>query len=473
MTEIKFGTDGWRAIIADDFTVDNLKRVAYATAVWMKEKYPDSSCVVGYDCRFGGKLFAETTARILASNGIHVYLSPDFVSTPMVSLATNRLSAGCGIIITASHNPPSYNGFKIKGNYGGPALPEMIDEVEKLVPARYEGDYRAFDDLKAEGKIEYYDMEGLYINHAKNSFDMDAIRRSGLRIGYDAMYGAGQRAVKQLLPEAVTLHCDYNPSFHGQAPEPIMKNLQPFSDMIRADGKIDFAFATDGDADRIGILDGKGEFVDSHHIILLLVNYLHKFKGMNGKVVNSFSCTSKIGKLCEKYSLENIVTKIGFKYICGHMLEDNVLVGGEESGGIAVANHIPERDGVWIALTIIEFMVKTGKSLDLLIQEIYDAVGSFALERYDLHVENTLKEQTVADLRSGKYNAFQDYKITKMEDKDGYKFHIEKGENNGSWVMVRASGTEPVLRIYAEAPNYNEAVNILDTTQETLFGKEM
>ncbi|MGZ5243035.1 MAG: phosphoglucomutase/phosphomannomutase family protein, partial [Bacteroidia bacterium] len=289
MSDIKFGTDGWRAIIADDFTVDNVKRVAYATALWMKDKYPDSSAVVGYDCRFGGKLFAETTARVLASNGIHVYISPDFVSTPMVSLATNRLSAGCGIIITASHNPPSYNGYKIKGNYGGPALPEMIDEVEKLLPAKYDGNFRAFDDLKAEGKIEYYDMEGLYITHAKNSFDMEAIRNSGLRVGYDAMYGAGQRAVKALLPDALALHADYNPWFNGQAPEPILKNLQPFAEMIRKDGKIDFAFATDGDADRIGILDSNGEFVDSHHIILMLVNYLHKYKGMSGKVVNSFS----------------------------------------------------------------------------------------------------------------------------------------------------------------------------------------
>lgn len=472
MSDIKFGTDGWRAIIADDFTVDNVKRVAYATALWMKDKYPDSSAVVGYDCRFGGKLFAETTARILASNGIHVYISPDFVSTPMVSLATNRLSAGCGIIITASHNPPSYNGYKIKGNYGGPALPEMIDEVEKLLPAKYDGDFRAFDDLKAEGKIEYYDMEGLYITHAKNSFDMEAIRNSKIRVGYDAMFGAGQRAVKALLPDAITLHADYNPSFLGQAPEPILKNLQPFSEMIRKDGKIGFAFATDGDADRIGILDSHGEFVDSHHIILMLVNYLHKYKGMSGKVVNSFSCTSKIGKLCEKYGLENIVTKIGFKYICGYMIEEEVLVGGEESGGIAVANHIPERDGVWIALTILEYMAKSGKSMELLIQEIYDAVGEFALERYDLHVENELKERTVADLKAGKYTSFGDYKVTGTEDKDGNKFHLSKDGNNGSWVMMRASGTEPVLRIYAEAKNHQEAVNILDAAQETLFGKE-
>jgi phosphomannomutase len=467
MTDIKFGTDGWRAIIADDFTVENVKRVAQATLLWMKDKYPDAPAVVGYDCRFGGKLFAEATARVLASNGVMVYLSPDFVSTPMVSLAAKHLNAGCGIIITASHNPPSYNGYKIKGNYGGPALPEMIDEVEKRVPKKFSGEFDSIEKLKAEGKVEYCDMEILYIEHAKKSFDMQAIRSSRLKIGYDAMYGAGQRAVMRLLPDAVTLHCDFNPSFHGQAPEPIMKNLQPFTEMIRKHGEIDFAFATDGDADRIGILDGEGRFIDSHHIILMLINYLHKYKGLKGKVVNSFSCTSKIGSLCKQYGLENIVTKIGFKYICGYMIDDDVMVGGEESGGIAVANHIPERDGVWIALTIIEYMAKTGKSMQTLIREIYDKVGTFALERFDLHVENELKNKIIAKLKAGEYKSFGPYTVQSSEDMDGFKYHL----SDNSWVMMRASGTEPVLRIYSEAPDYGEAVKILQAAQKELFGE--
>lgn len=466
MTDIKFGTDGWRAIIADDFTVDNVKRVAHATLLWMQKNYPNMPAVVGYDCRFGGKLFAETTARVLASNGVKVYLSPDFVSTPMISLAAKKLDAACGIIITASHNPPSYNGFKIKGNYGGPALPEMIDEVEKNLTASYTGPFESFEKLKDEGKIDYRDMETMYVEHAQKSFDMQAIHSSGLRIGYDAMYGAGQRAVARLLPDAKTLHCDFNPSFHGQAPEPILKNLQPFAEMIRKDGKIDFAFATDGDADRIGILDCDGRFVDSHHIILMLVAYLHKFKGLNGQVVNSFSCTSKIGNLCKQYGLENIVTKIGFKYICGYMIDGDVMVGGEESGGIAVANHIPERDGVWIALTLIEYMAKSGKSMKALIQEIYDQVGTFALDRFDLHVENELKNKIIAKLKAGEYKSFGPYKVQSSEDMDGFKYHL----TDDSWVMMRASGTEPVLRIYSEAPTQAEAVKILEAAQKELFG---
>jgi len=466
MTEIKFGTDGWRAIIADDFTVDNVKRVAAATAAWIKT-LPSSSktAVIGYDCRFGGKLFAETTARVLASQGIQVWLSTDFVSTPMVSLAALRQKASCGIIITASHNPPSYNGFKIKGSYGGPALPEMIDAVEKNIAGAYSGAFETLEDLQQKGLILALDMEEMYFQHAESSFDMEAIRNSGIRIGYDAMYGAGQRVVGRLLPNAKAFHAEFNPSFHGQAPEPIIKNLQQISHYISSNKNIDFAFATDGDADRIGVLDSRGAFVDSHHLILMLINYLYKFKGMGGKIVNSFSCTSKIGKMCELYGLENLVTKIGFKYICGHMITENVLIGAEESGGIAVANHIPERDGAWIALTLLEYMAKTGKSLDDLIKEVYDAVGTFSMERYDLHVEDAQKQKIVAALQAREYTQFGPYTITGYDDLDGFKCFL----HDGSWVMVRASGTEPVLRIYSEAANHTEAIKVLDATKATLF----
>jgi phosphomannomutase len=467
MTQIKFGTDGWRAIIADDFTVDNVKRVAGATATWLKKEYPGPSAVIGYDCRFGGKLFAETTARVLASNGIKVFLSPDFASTPMVSLATQNKKASCGVIITASHNPPSYNGYKIKGYYGGPALPEMIEEVERQLPDQYTGSFHSLEDLLHSGQIEYFDMEKLYREHAESKFDMNAIRKSGIRIAYDGMYGAGHRVVGQLLPDAIMFHSDFNPSFKGQAPEPILKNLKEIAEFIKKDGKVDFAFATDGDADRIGVLNSKGEFVDSHHIILMLINYLYKHKGMNGKIVNSFSCTSRIGDMCRQYGLENIVTKIGFKYICSYMIKDNVLIGAEESGGIAVANHIPERDGVWIALTLLEYMAKSGKSLENLIQEVYDTVGTFSLERYDLHVEDEEKNRIVNALKNDAYKQFGPYTVKRREDMDGFKYHLSDNE----WVMMRASGTEPVLRIYAEAATHDDAIKILDAAQATLFEK--
>jgi phosphomannomutase len=469
MNPIKFGTDGWRAIIADDFTVENVKRVSTATLQWMKNEQKDKPVVIGYDCRFGGKLFAETAARVMAAGGVKVLISPGFVSTPMISLAAKQLQAGCGIIITASHNPPAYNGFKLKGGYGGPALPEVIDQVENLIPAEYIGELPEFETLETAGKIEYFDMEQFYYDHAERSFDMKAIRESGLNIAYDAMFGAGQKIVKRLLPKAITLHAEPNPGFNGQAPEPIMKNLKPFVHLISELGDVDFAFATDGDADRIGVFDRTGNFIDSHHIILMLTQYLHKYKGMTGDIVNSFSCTSRISKMTEEYGLKNQVTKIGFKYICGHMITDDVLVGGEESGGIAVKNHIPERDGVWIALTLIEFMVKSGKTMEDLIEEIYAITGPFALERYDLHISEKEKERIISALKKGQYKEFGPYKVEKTEDLDGYKFHL----GGGRWVMVRPSGTEPVLRVYAEAGDYEEAVKILDAAKETLLEKHL
>jgi phosphomannomutase len=467
MSDIKFGTDGWRAIIADDFTVHNVKRVSAATAKWILNQNTGGSAVIGYDCRFGGKLFAETSARVLASYGIKVWLSTDFASTPMVSLATLKQKTSCGIIITASHNPPSYNGFKIKGNYGGPALPDMIEAVEKNIETGYHGKFETLEDLIQKGMVQYLDMETMYREHAESHFDMEAINKSGIRIGYDAMYGAGQRVVSQLLPNATAFHADFNPSFHGQAPEPILKNLKEISNYIKTNKNIDFAFATDGDADRIGVLDANGDFVDSHHLILMLINYLYKFKGMKGKIVNSFSCTSRIAKMCEKYGLENLVTKIGFKYICGHMITEDVLIGAEESGGIAVANHIPERDGAWIALTLLEYMAKSGKSLADLIKEVYDVVGHFTMERYDLHVDDANKERIVKALKAREYKNFGEFAITGYDDLDGFKCLL----HDGSWVMARASGTEPVLRIYTEASSYEEAIKILDATRDALFEK--
>ena len=467
MSDIKFGTDGWRAIIADDFTVDNVKRVAAATAEWINNSSLNHSAVVGYDCRFGGKLFAETTARVLASNGITVWLSTGFASTPMVSLATVKQNAGCGIIITASHNPPAYNGYKIKGNFGGPALPEMISEVEKYIPEKYAGKFESMENLFEQKQILHIDMEAMYFAHAEASFDMEAIRNSGIRISYDGMYGAGQRVTAQLLPKAKMFHCDYNPSFHGLAPEPILKNLEEIALHIKTNKDTDFAFATDGDADRIGVLDSSGNFVDSHHLILILINYLSRVKKMEGKIVNSFSCTSKIGKMCQEYGLENIVTKIGFKYICAIMISDNVLIGAEESGGIAVAGHIHERDGVWIALTLLEYMAKSGKSLEELIKEVYDVTGTFAMERYDLHVEDDDKERIVNALKNKEYKKFGAYTITGYEDLDGFKCNLAEG----GWVMARASGTEPVLRIYSEAATSAEAFKILDAAKATLFEK--
>ncbi len=466
MTKIKFGTDGWRAIIADDFTVDNVARVSVAVAQWVKKNFPNNpSIVVGHDCRFAGELFAETCTKVFVSNGIKVHLAKGFVSTPMVSLGAVQLKASLGVILTASHNPPSYNGYKLKGSYGGPLIPEHVQEIEDVIPSAH-GLKLADIDLKkaqADGLISIVDLEGMYVQHVEKNFDLDAIRESGLKLGYDAMYGAGQNVIPRILPQTALLHCVNDPSFKGQAPEPIHKNLIEFSELIKKTG-IDCGLATDGDADRIGLYNSKGEFVDSHHIILLLIHYLVKYKKFTGKVVVAVSTTPKVEKMCKHYGLEYQVVKIGFKWICGIMITDDVLLGGEESGGIAIKGHIPERDGIWMGLTIWEYMARSGKTLEELIHEVYAIVGPFSYDRSDLHISESLKQDVLKACTENKYTKFGELEVRRLETIDGWKYHFD----NDQWLMIRASGTEPVLRTYAESNSLENARKILAACKETI-----
>jgi phosphomannomutase len=463
---IKFGTDGWRAIIAREYTTDNVARVTVAAAQWLKAMSDKPSVVVGHDCRFGGQLFAETTARVFSAMGVHVKLAKGFVSTPMISLGAFKLGCEAGIVITASHNPPDYNGYKLKSGYGGPTIPEEIAKVEAMIPDEARIPSESVEHFVSTGMIEYVDLETMYLDHVRASFDMDTINNSGKVLAFDAMYGAGQRVVPMLLPKAVLLHCDDNPGFKGQAPEPIHRNLLELSRLVATDPGIDMGLANDGDADRIGMYDGAGVFVDSHHIILLLIHYLHKYKGLNGKVVVAFSVSDKVKKLCAAYGLEIEITKIGFKYICGKMVTDDVLLGGEESGGIAVKGHVPERDGVWCGLLLLEFMAKTGKSLRELIQEVYDVVGAFSFDRNDFHLDEAVKQDIIKKCESGAYTSFGSYNVERTETIDGYKYHLDENR----WIMIRPSGTEPVLRVYAEAPDAAEVVRVLAAAKATLLG---
>ncbi len=467
MYKIKFGTDGWRAIIAKEFTVENVARVTEGTALWMKKNFKNPSVVVGHDCRFAGELFAETTAKVFAAHGIKVLLATGFVSTPMISFGAKNHGCDLGIIITASHNPPSYNGYKVKAGYGGPLTPELIAEIEPLIPdaSGIDIDHMKLSDLEKKGMLQYVSLEDEYIAHVEKNFDLDAIRNSGLNLAYDAMYGAGQNVIRRLFPDATLLHCDYNPSFDGQAPEPILRNLEEFAEVIKVAGDIDCGLATDGDADRIGLFDSKGNFVDSHHIILLLIHYLVKYKKMDGKVCTAFSTTVKIKNICAHYGMKLETVKIGFKYICGIMVKEDVLLGGEESGGIAIKGHIPERDGIWMGLVIWEFMAKSGKSLNELIQEVYEITGPFAFERVDLHLDETVKQKIIANCEQGAYKSFGNYKIQRVEDLDGWKYFLD----DETWVMIRPSGTEPVLRTYAEASSREEAFRILDAVKTVLL----
>lgn len=472
MYKIKFGTDGWRAIIAKDFTVENLARVAEGTAKWLltNPKFSQFSTplrvVVGHDYRFAGELFAQITAKVLAYHGIQVFVAKGFVSTPMVSLGTLKQNATLGIIITASHNPPSYNGFKLKGSYGGPLLPKEVLEIENLIPERPSVDVDTVS--ISHPLISYIDLEKLYLKQIEKSFDLKSIWKSKMNFAYDAMYGAGQNVIRKILPNTQLLHCDYNPAFGRTAPEPIAKNLKELSALVKRSkgkNKITCALATDGDADRLGLFDSRGNFVDSHHIILLLIHYLCKYKKMRGKVCVAFSTTSRIRKMCEHYGLPLQVVKIGFKYICEIMNKEDVLLGGEESGGIAIKGHIPERDGIWMGLTLFEFMAKSRKSLEELVKEVYAITGSFAFERNDLHLSEEIKNRIIENCRKGVYNSFGKYNVQCVEDLDGWKYFFNEEE----WVMIRASGTEPVLRIYAESYTRKRALDILSAAKKTLL----
>ncbi len=464
MSQIKFGTDGWRAIIAKEYTVANVERVAEGTAKWMLKRGM-KQVVIGYDCRFGGAMFTDTVVSVLGNYGIKSILSTHFSSTPMVSLGVVKTKSDLGIVITASHNPPSYNGYKLKSSYGGPSVPSDIEEVEAMIPLTALSSFPSVDELKEQGLVEYIDLEQMYLDHVYQGFDMNLILNSGVVLAFDAMYGAGQNVIRRLFPDARLLHCEYNPSFMGQAPEPIARNLKELSNLVANDPKINLGLANDGDADRIGLFDEDGKFVDSHHILLLLLYYLFEYKKQTGKVVITFSVTDKMKKLAELYGLECEITQIGFKYIAEIMTKEDVLVGGEESGGLAVKGHIPERDGVWIGLMVMEFMAKTGKSVKELIKDIYAKVGSFDFDRDDLHLTNEKKLEVMEKCRSGKITHLGERPVIRTEDLDGYKFYISEDE----FIMVRASGTEPLLRVYCQAPDATAVRQILNMAKETLL----
>ncbi len=465
MTDIRFGTDGWRAIIALDYTVDNVKRIADATAQWMLSKNM-TKVVIGHDTRFGGSMFAETTAMVMAHHGIHVWLGKSFVSTPMISLGIVLLKTDMGIVITASHNPPSYNGFKLKSSYGGPTIPSDIAGVEEKIQSVIPTISKSFNEYVEDGTIKRVDLEDMYLKHIEAHFDLEAIRNSNIQLAYDAMYGAGQNIMKILFPDALLMHCDENPSFKGQAPEPIDKNLHMLSRTIKSSPHLNLGLAHDGDGDRIGMYDEDGNFVDSHHILLLLLLYLAEYKKMTGKVVITFSVTEKMKKMADHFGFETEITKIGFKYIAEIMINEDVLVGGEESGGLAVKGYIPERDGVWIGLMVMEFMAKTGKSVKELIQEVYSIVGPFSSDRDDLHIDNETKWAIIKKCEDGEITHIGSRPVVKTETIDGFKFYVADDE----WIMVRPSGTEPVLRVYAQAKNAEATRKLLNEAHASLNG---
>ncbi len=465
MDIIKFGTDGWRAIIAQDFTVYNVARVTRALADWLKQTYPAPTVVIGHDCRFGGELFAESAAAVLCENGVKVLLAKGFVSTPMVSLGVKEMKAQQGVVITASHNPPSYNGYKLKGPHGGPSSPADIASVEALIPDDILLPGKTLKYWEEEGMLSYIDLEKLYLDYLKDKFNFEQLNQAPYKMAYDAMFGAGQNVIRKTLPAAVLIHCEDNPSFKGTAPEPIHKNLSELSGLMSNTPELKIGLATDGDADRIGLYDEDGNFVDAHHIILLLIHYLSQYKKLTGKVVIACSVTDRVKKMCAQYDLAVEVTPVGFKYISEKMVTDDILLGGEESGGIAIKGHIPERDGIFDGLIIYEYMQETGKTLKELCQEIYKVVGPFVYERNDITLDESLKQQIIQNAQNGIYTSFGKYNVSSVETIDGIKYYLD----NDCWMMLRASGTEPLLRIYVEGNSREEASAILEAVKQTIL----
>jgi phosphomannomutase len=459
--QIKFGTDGWRGVIARDFTFDNLSLVAQATMDYLnREGLGNKPLIIGYDRRFMSRDFARRVAEVAAGNGIHVCLTDDYAPTPAVSWAVHDLGAGAGVMITASHNPPEYNGFKIKEAYGGSARPSTTKILEEIVSYNVTNGRRVvecpFDEARRTGMIELFDPRESYFHQLNRYVDLNLIARAGIAAVVDPMYGAGSGFIPRLLNGVDEIHNSENPAFGGVPPEPIGDNLQELAGLLKA-GRYQVGLALDGDADRIGAIDETGEFFSSHCIYTVIMRHLIEHKGLRGGVVKTVSSTRMIDLLAEKYGLPLFETPIGFKHICELMMEKDILMGGEESGGLGVKGHIPERDGILMALLLLEAMAVSGKGLRQLLNETMDEIGHFYYRRVDRRIENDAKEELVIRLKEQPPLEIAGRTVVGTNFSDGFKFIFEDGD----WLLIRPSGTEPVLRLYSEAASVEQVDRLL------------
>jgi phosphomannomutase len=471
MSVIKFGTDGWRGIIADDFTFENVRIAAAAIANYLhasedpREDIAKGVCI-GYDTRFASDRFARTVAEVLAASGIPVKLASAITPTPALSYAVRESGAGGGVMITSSHNPYQWNGVKYKAYYGGSGKPSIIAAIEA----------RLGEPLPQTGKaaaIEEVDFLPPYLDAIKRFADLDMIAKSGFKFAIDCMYGAGSGIIagifKSIGVEYVEIRAEHDPLFPGINPEPIEPNIRMLQETVVAQ-QCDAGLITDGDADRIGAADEQGNFVDPHKIYAVLLEWLLSKKQWPGDVTRAFNTTLMLDRIAERYGRRLYEHGIGFKFVCDLMLEKDILIGGEESGGIGISRHLPERDGLLNSLLLANVMAEENKTLGRLVAQLQERYGEHHYGRIDLHIADDLKNAAIARARAG-VKEFAGMKVEGVETLDGIKFFLDNPEAKSkpnaarTWLLLRASGTEPLMRIYSESCSKESVARLLEAAR--------
>ena len=471
-TFIKFGTDGWRAVIGEDYTFDNVRACAASVAMYLKKHgLADLGLVVGYDARYASEDFADAVAEVVAAQGIKVALTSVLCPTPVVSYSIINRKAGGGVVITASHNPWRWNGFKYKPDYGGSASPEIVAQLEEPLPDLVGRDipHMEIGAAKAAGMVEMFDPRPPYLAQLARLIDLESLKSAGLNVAYDAMYGTGAGYFGALLDGGKTnvteLHGFRNPVFPGMhAPEPIARNLGEM-EALMAKGGFDVGIATDGDADRVGIADENGNFINQLQVFALLTYYLLETRGERGAIIKSITTTAMVQRLGEIYNVPVHETQVGFKFLGPKMMETNALIGGEESGGYGFRGHVPERDGILAGLYMLDFIARTGKKPSELLAELYAKVGPHYYDRLDIALKEEDRAKIWKRAEDARPDAVAGIKVTARDTTDGFRFSLgDKG-----WLLFRFSGTEPLVRIYAEVVGDQSLVQkVLDAGREII-----
>ena len=460
--QIKFGTDGWRGVIAEDYTFDNVRRATQGFAAYLLQAGKQGQTViVGFDKRFDSEFFGAAAAEVLAANGFVVHLTDGPTPTPVISFSVVNHHAAAALNITASHNPPTDNGFKVRNEFGGAIDPDGLKKIESLIPDSVEQVKREdIDQAIAAGHVTRFNAAPAYIEHLKDLIDLDPIRKAGLTVMVDSMWGNGGGWFANLLAggstKVIEIHKDRNPSFpEMKRPEPIQPNID-VGLKATVDNKADVLIITDGDADRLGVGDEHGEFINQLRVYALLAYYLLEIRGQRGAIVKTLSTTTMLNKLGQLYNVPVYETGVGFKYVAPKMLETDAMIGGEESGGYAFRGNVPERDGILAGLYMLDFMVKTGKKPSQLLEDLFAKVGAHYYERIDTPFEGDRSAREKAIL-AAKPATIGGLKVKELVTVDGFQFKLE----DGGWLLIRFSGTEPIMRVYCETTHQDKVQAIL------------